>query len=71
MLVLEAKAKLVYSPPARDVEAVLGQQLVEVVAGDAPRDARKFRANEIAVAIADRLQSRVDLAAASAGADGG
>ena len=31
---------------ARDVEAVLGQQLVEVVAGDAARDLREARADQ-------------------------
>ena len=39
---------------ARDVEAVLRQQLVEIfVAGDAARDFRIARADEVAVAIAE------------------
>src|SRR6185436_12854436 len=45
-----------------DVKTVLGQQLVEVVAGDAARDFRKARANQIGVLIANLSQSRVDLA---------
>ena len=39
---------------ARDVEAVLGQQLVEVVAGDAARDVREARADQVGVAVAQR-----------------
>ncbi len=51
---------------ARHVEAVLGQQLVEVVAGHPPRNARKARADQVGVSIAQVAQRRVDLAAASA-----
>ena len=47
---------------ARDVEVVLGQQLVEVVAGDAAGNARKLFANQIRIAIADAREARVDLA---------
>ena len=47
---------------AGHVEAVFGQQLVEVVAGDAARDAGKLLADEVGVAIANALQSGVDLA---------
>ena len=51
---------------ACDVESVLGQQLIEIEAGDAARDLRIARANEIGVAIANRFQARVNLAATSA-----
>ena len=54
---------------ARDVEAVLGQQLVEVVAGDAPRDVREALADQVGVAVAQVAQPRVDLAPAPALAD--
>ncbi len=56
---------------AGDVEAVLGQQLVEVVAGDAARNARKFFADEVGVAVAQAGQAGIDLADAAAGANGG
>ena len=48
------------------LKAVLGQQLVEVVAGHAPRNLRKPRADQVGVPIADRAQPRVNLAAAAA-----
>ena len=51
---------------ARDVKSVLGQQLVEVVAGDTARDPGKLRANAIRMPVAKRPQPRVDLAAAAA-----
>ena len=51
---------------AGHVEAVLRQQLVEVVAGDAPRNIRKALADEIGVRVAQTLQTGINLAAASA-----
>ena len=45
----------------RDVEAVLRQQEVEVVARHSPRNPRELRAHGIAVPVADRRQARVDL----------
>ena len=54
---------------AGDVEVVFGQQLVEVVAGDAAGNARKLFAHQGGVAIADARQACVDLADAAAGAD--
>ena len=51
---------------ARYVKAVFGQQLVEVVAGDAARDAGKFLADELGVAIAQACQAGIDLAHAAA-----
>ncbi len=54
---------------AGDVEAVLGQQLVEVVAGDAAGNAREFFAYERGVTVADAREAGVDLADAAAGAD--
>ena len=52
---------------ARDVEAPLGQQLVEVVARDAAGDVRVLLADEAAVAVAEIAQPPVDLAGPSAG----
>ena len=43
---------------ARHVEVVLRQQLVEVVAGDAPRNARKFLAHQIGIAVANAAPGR-------------
>ena len=54
---------------AGHVEVVLGQQLVEVVAGDAARDARKASADEVGVAVADAREAGVDLTDAAALAD--
>ena len=54
---------------AGHVEVVFGQQLVEVVAGDAAGDAREFFADQGGVAVADAGEARVDLAHAAAGAD--
>ncbi len=54
---------------AGDVEVVLGQQLVEVVAGDAARNARELFPHQGGVAVADALEAGVDLAHAASGAD--
>ena len=54
---------------ARDIEAVFGKQLVEVVAGDTARDAGEFLADEGSVAVADMCQARVDLTDAAASTD--
>ena len=55
---------------AGDVEAVLGQERIEVgVAGDAPRDPGETRADEVAVTPAEFVERAVDLAAAAAGGD--
>ena len=43
---------------ARDVEAVLGQQFVEVVARHAARDLREPRADQVGVAVAQLLSAR-------------
>ncbi len=56
---------------ARDVEAVLGQQFVEVVAGDPARNAGKFRSNQRREAIADALEPGVDLSLPPACRDDG
>ena len=53
---------------ARNVETVLRQQLVEVVARHAALDFRKARANQVGVFVAQRLESRIDFAAPAAGA---
>ena len=50
----------------RDVEAVLGQQLVEVVARHAPGDVGELVANEVGHPVAQVAQPPVDLAAATA-----
>ncbi len=47
----------------RDVEAVLRQERVEVVAGNAARDLRVLRSDLIRETIAQRLEPRIDLAA--------
>src|SRR5581483_11427983 len=54
---------------AGDVEPVLGQQLVEVVARDAALDLREARADQLAVAVGEARERRVDLAAAPARRD--
>ena len=54
---------------ARDVEAVLGQQLVEVVAGDAARDVRVSARGSGRRSGRAARRARVDLAAPAAGAD--
>ena len=51
---------------ARNVEAVLRQQFVKVVAGDAPRNARKLLANQLCVAIAQASKAGVDLSHSAA-----
>ena len=52
---------------AGDVEAVLGQKGIEVVvAGDAARNLRKARADEIAITLAEGVERHVDFAAAAA-----
>ena len=53
----------------RDIEAVLGQQLVEVVAGHAPRNLRVTLADLVGVTVDQRCQPRVDLAAPATLAD--
>ena len=50
------------------VEAVLRQQLVEVVAGDAARNVGKTLPDQIGVGIADAAQAGINLALASAAA---
>ena len=52
-----------------DVEAVLGQQLVEVVAGDPTRNVREALADLIRVAVAQVPHAPVDLAFAPTGSD--
>ena len=47
----------------RDVEAVLGQELVEVVARDAPRNVGEALTDLVRIAVAQPAQARVDLAA--------
>ncbi len=57
---------------ARDVEAVLRQELVEVVAGDAARDVGESLADEAGASVAQAAQAGVDFAATAAcGDDGG
>ena len=53
---------------SRDVESILRKQLVEVVAGDAPRDFREAGAHEVRVCVADLSEPRVDLGFAAGGA---
>ncbi len=50
----------------RNVEAILRQKIIQVVAGDPTRDIRKTLAHEIAVVGADGLQFGVNLGAAAA-----
>ena len=54
---------------ARHVEAVLRQQFIEVIAGDAARNARKFLAHQIGIAVAEARETRIDLAHAAAAAN--
>ena len=54
---------------AGDVEAAFRQELVEVVAGDATRDARKSFLDFGGVCVADARKALVDAADAAAGAD--
>ena len=56
---------------ARNVKAVLGKQIVEVVAGDAARNAREFLPDQVGVAVAQAGQAGIDLPFAPAGADRG
>ena len=56
---------------AGDVEAVFGEQVVEVVAADAARDVRVVLANEAGVGVAEVAELGVDLALAAAGLDDG
>lgn len=56
---------------ARHLEAVLRKEFIEVVAGDAARDAGEARADEIGIAVAEVAQPAIDLAPAPAGADDG
>ena len=51
---------------AGHVESVLGQEKIQVVAGDAARNFGKTLADEIAVGSGDTLQSRVDFSAVAA-----
>ncbi len=51
----------------RDVEAALGKQLVQAIARYAPRDVRIARADQVRVAVAQSLETRVELAARAAG----
>jgi len=53
----------------RHVEAVLRQQLLQAVAGDAARDPREALADQLGVAVPQRREVPVDLAAAAAGGD--
>src|SRR5690625_27384 len=50
---------------AGDVKAIFGEELVEVVAGDAARDIGEALADQVGVAVADRPEPRIDLAAAA------
>jgi hypothetical protein len=54
---------------AGEVEALLRQQLVEIVAGDAARYLREALADELGIAPAQRIEPSVDLAAAAAFGD--
>ena len=54
---------------ARDVEPVLGEQLIEVVAGNAPRDLRVARADLLRVSVAHVSETSIDLAGAAASFD--
>src|SRR5437660_1534702 len=51
---------------ARHVKAVFGEQVVEVVSGNATRNIRKLAADLLAVAVGDGLESSVDFGAAAA-----
>jgi hypothetical protein len=56
---------------AGHVEAVLGKELVEVVARDAAGNVREACADEVGVGIAQAAQAGVDLASAPPGSDDG
>ena len=56
---------------ARHVESVFRQQLIEVVAGDAPGNFRELRADQAGVLIANVAQLGIDLAAPPALRDDG
>ena len=56
---------------AGDVEAVLGEQFVEVVAGDAAGDAGEFFADEGGVPVANAGEAGVDCAFAATGLNSG
>ena len=49
---------------AGDVEAVFGEQVVQVVAGDAARDVGELLADQIAVCVGDLFQGGVDVVGA-------
>src|SRR5690349_19333248 len=51
---------------ARDIEAVLGEQVVEVITGDAAWNVRVAGAHEVAIAPPQRVETAVDLAAPAA-----
>ena len=54
---------------AGDMKSVFGKQLVEVVAGDAPRNARVLLPDERRISIANLLQARINLPLPSTGRD--
>ena len=54
---------------ASDMEAVFGQEVVQVVSGDAAGDVGETLADQIAVGGGDGLQLGVDFGAASAGSE--
>src|ERR1039458_8690729 len=54
-----------------NVEAVLRQELVQVVAGDAARNIGEARPDQVRVGVAETAQACVDLAAAASGSDDG
>ena len=51
---------------ARDVKPAFGQQIVQVVTGDSPGNARELRANGVGVPIPNRAKGRVELCATAA-----
>ena len=51
------------------MKIIFGKEFVEVVPGDATRNARKFLADERGIAVANALESGVNFAYAAAGAD--
>ena len=50
---------------ASDIEAIFRQQVVEVVARDAPFQLRKFLANQVAIAIDQRFERGINFARAA------
>src|SRR3984885_3336999 len=50
----------------RDVESIFGEQVIEVVTGDAARNVRILAADLVSVAVGELLQAGVDLGAAPA-----